>query len=84
MRRVRLTCSKSSGSVLSLLSKSNGDLCYAQRSALAAAGEDNILHIAPGRLFGALLTKYPADRIAYIALAAAVWTDDCRDAVFKF
>ena len=51
-----------------------------QRPALAAAGKNNIFHFAAAQIFGALLAQYPADRIRNVALAAAVWSNDCRNA----
>ena len=63
--------------------KINGDLCYAQRSALAAAGEDNILHFAATQILCALLAQHPTDGIRNIALARTVRSDNSSNSLVK-
>ena len=41
-----------------------------------AAGEDDVLHLVAAEALGALLAQHPGDGIGYVALAAAVGTDD--------
>ena len=50
---------------------------------LLRAIEDDILHLAAAKLFGALLSQYPAYRIADIALAASVRADNGRNTIGK-
>ena len=45
------------------------NLGHAQGSALAAAREDNVLHLAATQIFCALLAQYPTNGIRNIALA---------------
>ena len=47
---------------------------------LPLPGKNNIFHFAAAQIFGALLAQYPADRIRNVALAAAVGSNDCRNA----
>ena len=64
--------------------KGNGNIGKSQRFSRLRTGEDNILHIAPSELFGALLAKNPADRIAYVAFSASVRSYDSGNSVMKF
>jgi len=53
------------------------------RLARVAAVEDDVFHALAAEALGALLTKYPRDRIDDVALAAPVGSDDGSDAVIE-
>jgi DNA-binding response OmpR family regulator len=53
------------------------------RLARIAAAENHILHAVTAQALGALLAQHPGDRISDVALAAAVWPDDGRNAVVE-
>ena len=55
-------------------------LRHTQRPALLGTVEDHVLHLGAAQRPGALLAQHPADRVGDVALAAAVGTDDGRDA----
>ena len=48
------------------------DLAVAVRTAGLGAAENYVLHRLPAQTFGRLLAQYPAHRVGYITLAAAV------------
>ena len=62
----------------------NSDIGKSQRFSGLCTGKNNVLHIASTKLLGALLSQYPAHRIAYIALTAAVRADNSRNSVMEF
>src|SRR5207245_2066409 len=55
-------------------------LGHGQRLARLAAGEDHVFHRRAAQALHALLPEHPRDRVRDVALAAAVGTDDARDA----
>jgi len=59
----------------------HGDVCHAERFAVARAGENHVLHAGSTKALGRLFAQYPAYGVADIRLAAAVGTDDGGDAL---
>ena len=57
-----------------------GDLGHAQRAALVAAREDDVLHLAAAQVARALLPHHPQEGLGDVALAGAVGPDDDADA----
>src|SRR5688572_1120413 len=53
------------------------------RLAGVAAVEDHVLHLLAAEALGALLSQDPRDGVGNVALAAAVGTDDGRDALVE-
>ena len=51
-----------------------------QRLAVARAGENHVFHAGAAEAFRRLFAEHPTDGIAEVRFAAAVGTDDGRDA----
>ena len=66
-----------------LVQKRQRDLCGAQRAALRAACENDVLGLRPAQVPHIPLAQHPTDRVRDIALAAAVRPDNSRHAVIK-
>ena len=62
----------------------DGDHGESDRLPVFRSGENNVLHIAAAQRLGALFSENPADRIADIAFARPVWTDNSGDTIMKF
>ena len=56
------------------------DLGHADHLPRGGAVEDDVLHLVAAEGLRALLTEGPADGVGHVGLAAAVGTDDARDA----
>src|SRR5690349_22976062 len=54
---------------------------HATRRTIARALKDDVLHFAATQMLHALLAEHPRDRVSYVALAAAVRTNDGGDSI---
>ena len=69
---------------LAVIIKNKRNLRYTQRMARDTAGEDDILRLQAAQIADILLSQHPAYRIRDIALAAAIRTDNRRNALIEF
>ena len=59
------------------------DIGISHRFSRFGPGKDDVLHRGASELFDLLLSQHPAHSVRYVALSAAVWAYDSRDAVMK-
>ena len=59
----------------------HGDVCHAERLAVAGSGENHVLHAGAAQGLGRLFAQHPTDGIADVRLAAAVRPHDGGDAL---
>ena len=77
-------CSGTNTSESSTIQESQSVTGATERFSIFRTGKNHILHVASSQLSGTLLTKYPANRISYVALSASVWPYDPGNTIMKF
>ena len=65
------------------LGKSQRNFGHPKRLSAVGSAENHVRHLSSSQRLGRLFAEHPADGVKHVRFAAAVGSDDCRDAAVK-